>query len=1408
MYIYTTTDFDEKVKQFRLERFIDDLRAKLTSEEEIDKVFQPYPPYWKIRRAKLYRLFAKPVKVNNEVVLCFIALYMRKSNEYKRLIANHRAVLDPLVPTEETIKEWLDKQSPPPPPSSKDSLPNTLQSWLTPPKWLMESAKEDLLIYENEEWVLRFRQQAVTDYWQTYHKLLSGIAQQDPYNAQQIKDPYVFLTSVDNCAILYMRQDSNNTILLIAPLRAPFEEDDVQKILRDNELIQTNEDNRSSEHLLRRAVRAYPAFVLADEDTWLAIERGNEANLALSPEEENLLQEISSGSVESTQLPVFINGRAGSGKSTMLFYLFADYCYRKWRGNEPLPLTPLFLTYSEPLLDAAQKSIVKLLSTHHRFLTEDNTNLPLDEIKTYLAHFRTFLLDLLPSTVKSEFATNNLITFNRFKQLFHGQNLPESERGKACRLAERQRYSAEFCWHIIRTFIKGYEEDDFLSPQKYTTISSKEQTISKEAYQDVFETIWEKWYKQLTEEGDFWDDQDLVRTVLMLQSFEPKYTAIFCDESQDFTRLELKFLMNLSAFPQYQLEQYQVKNGIPFAFAGDPFQTLNPSGFRWSSVQATLYEMIIRSLDPTNKWHLTLNYKELAFNYRSTPPVVRVGNLVQLWRHVLLGNNDIHPQKFWQIKEPTQPQKLILNRDIKGEELTAQAVDTIIIIPVDEGQETEYVANDDVLSQLSGQEEGQPPKNILSPMAAKGLEFDRVILYKFGDAITKSIAEILRQGNENFSDEDRIELGYYFNKLYVAITRPKKLLFIVDTDTGDETLWKYAEDKELRNLFVNQAFDPDEWEPLVGGIVEGTDIDISEESPETVAAELETKGWASGNADLLRRAKLYYRSVGRSGEANICEAKALQVEDNFQQAAVIYSMNGKPSMARECYWKALQWNMLCKWYDEFEPDTQQDYRREIARFLAATENINESTDKFEAFLLWALNNGKLGQPFEQQWQAAISRYASRIIDARRGSTEQAWLQSARLLNELSDQGFFIACNTIGQTFYHGGQLQKAVGIWENCKTKTTDYYRAKAQIEGFPQSLLWLSKGKLSKEIIDAWEQAGGLSNATSRDWVTHVSPALEDTGRYWEAIKLNKATGNTQRVKSMLTKYQSNLTPPQLEEGIRFVIQAELQGDQWKNAKSTIGEFSQYLEPEQIYQLHVLIVKKIAYSQKHLNPASDERAELEELLIKVLKQPSWRTSLTMQELGAAFERIGSFIETLKFYERYTNSPNPDERQHARNRWIVTKQKQARFSRNEQQKNRTLRQLSAELTRWKMSLRDERPEFPYLPRPWNQILHGIPPGVQVITLRNGLFQVPLDDLEIKVHVDNKLVFILETETMESIRIDIKHRTIEIHGKQQHISEESFVFEAPPHVPTGTITFENSTARIRLHLEQTTLQIDL
>jgi hypothetical protein len=686
--------------------------------------------------------------------------------------------------------------------------------------------------------------------------------------------------------------------------------------------------------------RTYPSYLLADKDSWLEIEREEEANLALSPEEERVLRSVSLPASSDSALPIFINGRAGSGKSTMLFYLFADYCHRKYHYHHKLPEKlllpgdPLFLTYNEDLLKVAKDSVRKLLLSHHRFLAERSIEDEVPLTDAFFKPFRKFLIDLLPADERERFVSGKYISFYRFKQLYTGEPFhkpsPKSRNEREKLLQERRiarqpgqarDWSPELCWHVIRAFVKGYRLNGYMDPDNYQEVPSKERTISDETFLQIYQNIWKRWYMPITTEHGYWDDQDLIRKVLKLSCYRPEYTAVFCDEAQDFTRLELQLIMRLSVFSRYDLG-YQPVQSLPFAFAGDPFQTLNPTGFRWDSVQAAFYEEVIMALDPAGQLRLSMNFQDLAYNYRSTPPIVHFTNLIQLWRHVLFGL-ELQPQVCWKKGEFPDPQKFVLDQNILPHELRNVVENTIIIVPCEEGEEVSYIREDDLLSQIfPDASEEDPPKNVLSAIKAKGLEFKRVILYKFGEACDETAWKLLSEPIDH-----PVEFEYFFNKLYVAATRAMERLFVVDSWEGDQHLWMYA----TRNpadleAFLEKAKNRQTWEKRVQLVSLGAPESIREmweDDPLSIAQEFEIKGLNLKNPDYLRRAKKYFRTIGYEVEADLCEAWALKFEEEFCEAGKLFVRHGNVDEAWECFWEGMCWEELVDWYDRY-PDRRRE----------------------------------------------------------------------------------------------------------------------------------------------------------------------------------------------------------------------------------------------------------------------------------------------------------------------------------------------------------------------------------------------------------------------------------------------------------------------------------------------------
>ena len=1411
MYVYRTCQFNDKAERYGIQARIDDLCAELETQriDEVQARFERVYPYLK-RRILNRRLVARILRVDDEQLLCLLDIFKRGNNDYEQFLESPveygRTYLEPQL-DKQRLRSWLaiakTQQSQV---QQLPELPPQLRPWLEPPGWEMETLTEDWVIYESEEWVTRFKQQEIQNAWETYYQIVSGIRSETAKSEEFPDFASVKLCSLNNHYVLYSQpKTADPTIGGVLFLLAPFDHKpsgaEITEVGKRTALFDGSETTnilarQLNLHDLRPfARRSYPAYLLADEESWLAIERGKEANLALSAEEEQILKSVSISSPGNGSLPLFINGRAGSGKSTMLLYLFADYCYRKYynkqgrRRQEPLPGEPLFLTYNERLLEVARDGVNKLLTSHHRFVAERSQGDERESIDHCFQPFQKFLFGLLPTqergsqgeaamifdsapqtrgfqgetasrgsqgeaASRSRFDLEKYISFHRFKQLYQGS--PSDSLSKvALHLPQARRYSPETCWHVIRSFIKGYSLDQCMTPEDYQEeVPRKERTVSVEKFQGIYDTIWERWYKRITQEQGYWDDQDLIARVLKLKCYRPEYTAIFCDEAQDFTRLELQLIMRLSIFSQYHLG-YQPIHSLPFAFAGDPFQTLNPTGFHWSSVQAVFDAEVITAIDPAEQLKLVINFQELAFNYRSSPAIVQVTNLIQLWRHVLFDIHELQPQIAWQQGNFPQPQKFILNQNIDKEALRAYIKDTIIIVPCEEGEEAAYAKGDEVLSeifpQLEGREVGEqeswedeelgrfshqkfpePLKNVLSAISAKGLEFKKVILYKFGEHCNQGVWNLKGKGIDQ-----RVKVEYFFNKLYVAASRATERLFVVDSEKGDRQLWQYASDEALLQAMLRYAKDKEHWENSVQTISTGTPKtvqELREDDPQAIALEFETKGLNSKKPGLLRRARQFYSDLGDTTKANFCEAWALKFEEQFRAAGNRFLQVGKADEAWECFWEGMCWSELVDWYNQHPQSNSVE--RSLAIFMVAQpqdleaindftsllssqfeEELNvrrllaqrrsfsedvvpvEGSDEFKVSRLnvegdvfamatasskgvagLTLSNPSSNFPaatlHSKQWKKAVEEYANRIealLNVPNIKLDE-WERFGEILEALDSAGYSGCNHLAGECFYRAENYEQAMRSWEAADaTHKPEYNRAKARVLGMPEGLEYLAKAGEHDTIIAKWEQAG---KPRDRQWLQYVAPALETKHQYQQAFVVYIWLDELVKVKECFEAASRGAPPIKL---LTVLLQYFYRKKHSGDAIEVIEKYLPLIGSERKKnELNFDIVYEMACSELRLEDITKEERKRYDKFFKeqVLSTSDWQQYLLMPQVGIALEKFGSIVETLEFYEPFVSHPDPELCQFARKRWIATKKKQEDYARKQKQIEKASRSRS------------------------------------------------------------------------------------------------------------------------------------
>ncbi|MBZ4663751.1 MAG: hypothetical protein JG776_1466 [Caloramator sp.] len=251
-------------------------------------------------------------------------------------------------------------------------------------------------------------------------------------------------------------------------------------------------------------------------------------------------------------------------------------------------------------------------------------------------------------------------------------------------------------------------------------------------------------YQAWLDENGYYDENDLA--ILVLKKIKnneiEKYDYILVDEIQDLTELQILMLIEL------------LKDKSNIFLGGDVHQIVNPTFFNFGRLENGLIKNMINPEKVT-----------LSKNYRSYDGIVRLANKMTEIRRKYIGflSDDIIEVS---IREGRYP------RITKSNEENLKLILDFI-------RETDYavliVPNDDIKLQI--EEKYKTGVNVFTVQEAKGLEFDVVFCYNILSEYKNYWQDIL----DGLGKHDS-KYRYYFNLFYVAITRARTNLYILEDD--------------------------------------------------------------------------------------------------------------------------------------------------------------------------------------------------------------------------------------------------------------------------------------------------------------------------------------------------------------------------------------------------------------------------------------------------------------------------------------------------------------------------------------------------------------------------------------------------------------------------------------------------
>ena len=614
----------------------------------------------------------------------------------------------------------------------------------------------------------------------------------------------------------------------------------------------------------------------------------------------------------------------------------------------------------------------------------------------------------------------------------------------------------------MTTYVFGYYDDKIIdSVEKYVDdengIPSKFRIVAPEIFQSII-SIGIPLITRLYDDG-YWDRTRLVRQIRRFfpNELPKRYAVVFCDEAQDFTRIELRLIIQSSLFFGYDLTSV---NQIPIVLAGDALQTVSPTGFSDTRLHQMYYETFLENNFIYKKERSTYNPK---FNYRSSKPIVRLANVIQNFRKESLREEISIKQDSKRAGENFKLPILHTKEWILLPENTLSVEKKFkykcFILPVDSNEENEFIKNERIFNQNEF-------VDIKSSIDAKGAEYSQTVVYGFGDQHLKDFGELSWLDNStNFKKR------FFFNKLYVAITRAQNELIIIDSEVAVESFWK-----PLLNIpsGVNRWELYNDLDDLVL-ISPHTGLrEVQESTPNdalnNAILDME-QGINDNNSARLIVASNIFIQLGKIEDANNCLGHKEKIKKNWSRAGEHFLKAQKIDEAADCFFKAKAWSELIT-----KTKSNSGYRQE-SRLLIAKLMVEGAWTRDELAKAYGLRNIIAEVTAQIDW---YSEYTSKLISyAGTIKNLQEKREIVYVLESAGRDEDQELWNLIGQLYFENKQFKNAIDAWDRIINAADppkyfpDYIRASIEKavdeQNLEEEFLW--KGRLLSLGINQGER-------------------------------------------------------------------------------------------------------------------------------------------------------------------------------------------------------------------------------------------------------------------------------------------------------------------------------------------------
>lgn len=738
-------------------------------------------------------------------------------------------------------------------------------------------------------------------------------------------------------------------------------------------------------------------------------------------------------------LPLVIDGHAGTGKSVIIALRVALESLTAFGNNEEKNF--LVVAYNQRVLNMVKKYaedwMIRLnpdVPDHVMKRVTYRTTLNVYRDLTKEIHYHS-----IPEPTSIE-SISKLVNFFRFDHQFF--SAPHQPRAKV---------SPEQAWHFIRGVLKGsgfgwlgdeVTIQDFASLHNNGRIPKKStELMDRELILELLEIFNE--YEEWRMEQKALDDIDLVRLAThALKNWEDNqaedssfkgdeyyknFDIVFVDEAQDLTLKEYDLLHKLLTD----------ESNARLVIGGDPLQTINPTGFSWDAISVFLYNILEDTID----------FERMLVSHRLPKKLVEFANVIIKKRHQF-ENGDLELMRASNELENDNANIVRVPIDIDDPshqgQLAAFLTESLgsnygtLIWARDKGERQALIARDPVLNSLadlSGDDGDDNVEQVIlhSVESVKGLEYENVIFYRFGD-IGLNFKELMdKAGQTDINPSEKYTILYHLNRLFIAATRSKSNIYIFDSQENLDACW-------------NEGW----WESTTSILTELENfIDSVNTEPSLEVAKMYLLNARDNNdLDRAREALVAASRCDDSNERNMVlrEAEILKIRlelelrnysDEERQRKTtrlveLYKENGEAANAIEMMLQLQQWNEV---YGEIQKgNLPKSMLIDFYRCMSSLHKKGMGVSSLERILTTHRNQFKKVNPttksvFDTRIREHIRMYIQDIESTALRAMYERWnytrLDIINFLAPTWKKGDPVACNELKKNFEK--KIKAAIG---------------------------------------------------------------------------------------------------------------------------------------------------------------------------------------------------------------------------------------------------------------------------------------------------------------------------------------------------------------------------------------------